>query len=160
MTKPHKPVWIIIADYKGGKCKNYIKIWNKYNFQIGDYYRWYADGKYYIGQVKPEDFGKDYMANFEPIEIIEEWLEKNDFTLDKEFNDADFSYKIWHFKDRRLEINTLSNTIYNGYSAEIKMYRAHMDNENYQTIGCLDVQFVHQIQHLCRDCNYTFEPKF
>lgn len=49
------------------------------NWMIGDWYQWYAECRYYPYQVKPEDFTKDYIANFEPIPLTEEILKANGF---------------------------------------------------------------------------------
>ena len=47
---------------------------------INDCYQWYAEGKYYYHQVKAEDFVKDYVKNFEPIQLTSEILKLNGFT--------------------------------------------------------------------------------
>lgn len=49
------------------------------SLMIGDWYQWYADGKYYQFQVEPDDFTKDHVANFEPIPLTAEILEKNGY---------------------------------------------------------------------------------
>lgn len=153
---------------------------NKYNFQVGDYC--YNRHHKKIIQLTPYDFfvhfhdkstGAQYLEpilshpsllrDLEPIPITEEWLELNKIHLDEtmtvEWEGMD-DIKYWYSNDHRIQITNLSNTIYNGFSADVRMFRAHMDNEDYETIGCLDVQFVHQLQHLCRDCQYEFNPKF
>lgn len=144
---------------------------NKYNFQVGDFCR-HADGSLAkVVKVDGDNFACkigdsqnlwSYNNKFYPIEITEEWLELNEIFLDTKCSVvmSGEEFKYWYTKDHRLEINNLSNTIYDGYSAEVRMFRAHMDNDHYETIGCLDVQYTHQIQHLCRDCKYDFEPKF
>lgn len=145
---------------------------NKYNFQVGDYCR-HADGSLAkVVKVDGDHFACrignsqnlwSYNNKFYPIEITPEWLELNEIFLDKsqtiEWEDEE-DFKFWYSRDHRLQVNNLSNTIYEGFSAEVRMFRAHMDNEDYETIGSLDVQYTHQLQHLCRDCNYKFEPKF
>lgn len=47
--------------------------------RIRNYYQWYADGKYYYFKIKPEDFQKRELANFEPIPLTEEILFKCGF---------------------------------------------------------------------------------
>lgn len=60
--------------------------------RIGNYYQWYADGKYYYFQIKPEDFQKRELANFEPIPLTEEILLKCGFEKGIEF----FSYNNFY----------------------------------------------------------------
>lgn len=136
---------------------------NKYNFQVGDYY--IAE---YI-PIKPimkmdlKTLGNDIRLPYcKPIPITEEWLELNELFLDTKcsMNIDGEEFKYWYSRDHRLMITNLSNTIYNGFSADVRMFKAHMDNDHYETIGSLDVQYVHQLLHLCRDCQYKFEPKF
>lgn len=144
---------------------------NKYNFQVGDYCR-HADGtiaivakvekgRGFACKIGNSEYLWSYNNRFEPIPITEEWLELNSIHLDKtiEFpNEEEFKY--WYSRDHRLMITNLSNAIYGGFSADVRMFKAHMDNDHFETIGSLDVQYVHQLLHLCRDCDYEFEPKF
>lgn len=46
------------------------------DLRIGNYYHWHAEGKNYIYQVKPEDFIRGNIPNFEPIPITEGWFYK------------------------------------------------------------------------------------
>lgn len=144
---------------------------NKYNFQVGDFCisqnvlcEITSVGSKTISCYPVYDawqYHEVLICEPKPIPITEEWLELNHIHLEKITQHSDdIDFRFWYSEDHRLEISNLSNTIYNGYSAEVRMYRAHMDNEDYETIGCLDVQYVHQIQHLCRDCQYEFKPKF
>lgn len=45
------------------------------DLRIGNWYKWYAEGKYYEYQVKDIDFCNGNMPNFQPIPLTEEWLD-------------------------------------------------------------------------------------
>lgn len=47
--------------------------------RIGNWYHWEAEGKKYEYQVKAKDFADDYIQNFYPIPLTEEWLERFGF---------------------------------------------------------------------------------
>ena len=47
---------------------------NANELRIGNWYNWYADGKYYQFQVEPNDFTHGNMPNYKPIPITEDWL--------------------------------------------------------------------------------------
>jgi len=49
--------------------------------RVGNYYQWYADGKYYNYQIEAKDFANDNYKNFEPIKLTEEWLVKFGFNF-------------------------------------------------------------------------------
>ena len=53
--------------------------------RVGNYYQWYADGKYYNYQIEAKDFANDNYKNFEPIKLTEEWLVKLGFTDEGDF---------------------------------------------------------------------------
>ena len=50
--------------------------------RLGNWYQWYAEGKYYYGQIQAKDFVSDYILNFEPIPLSEEVLLKCGFVRD------------------------------------------------------------------------------
>lgn len=51
---------------------------------VGDWYQWYAEGKYYPYQMTKDMFAHDdaTISNFEPIPLTAEILEKNDFAFE------------------------------------------------------------------------------
>ena len=59
------------------------------DLMIGDWYKYSVGDKDYFFQVTAEDFTKDCVANFEPVPITPEILEKNGWRYD------DLCYE-WH----------------------------------------------------------------
>jgi hypothetical protein len=55
---------------------------NAKELRIGNWYQWYAEGKYYEYQVEGIDLIQNY-ENFEPIPLTEDWLLKFGFKYDK-----------------------------------------------------------------------------
>ena len=47
---------------------------NAQELRIGNYYKWYADGKYYTYQIEAKDFSNDNYKNFKSNPLTEEWL--------------------------------------------------------------------------------------
>ena len=80
-----------------------------------------------------------------PIPLTAEILEKNWFEM------ADDTYTrptVFYFsKDRRVQVCNLTNSG-DGY------WCVHVDNEDFETIGSCDVQYVHEMQNLLRLCHY------
>lgn len=108
---------------------------------IGDWYQWYADGKYYYYQVTKETFSEseDTIANFEPIPLMSKVLEKNGFL----YND---NYNEWTLTDEHdFDIIVLCE-VAKGYT---------MTTEGVT----LSFQYVHQLQHLLRLCGINKEMK-
>lgn len=141
---------------------------NKYNFQVGDWC--YDKDKKEYHQITIYDYvalGVDHISGgacllpifdtlaYEPIGITEEWLDLNF----ERYYPIGEGYPYWRTKDHRLEISTLSNMVGRDYDAEC-LHKIHLDNEDMETIGGCAACYVHHIQHLCRDCEYEFKPKF
>lgn len=74
----------------------------------------------------------------DPIEVTEEFLEKHEFTKEIDTITGD---PLWYSKNRRLQISKFSNTVGRDWSL-------HIDNEDFETIGSGDFQYVHQLQIL------------
>lgn len=89
----------------------------------------------------------------EPIPITKKWIELNGFRAENWNDDSDDYCDYWISYDGRLHISNISNMVG-------RDYYLHIDNSRYEGIGGMDVQYAHQIQHLCRDCEYDFNPKF
>ena len=80
----------------------------KTELMIGDWYKWYADGKYYYYQVVSPTFQLDdsTISNFEPISLTKEILLENGFkvkdnkyTLQKFYGDGVVSFvKVHQFQ--------------------------------------------------------------
>lgn len=143
---------------------------NKYNFQVGDYCLCTSIGNKVVkitdnySQINPpfkrmfrvqDDSGLTWCVPEEeclPIEITDEWL-----SLSFEFHHK--GYKLWQSKDLRLTISTITNMAGRDYDVRC-VRRVHLNNEFMETLGSIPACYVHHIQHLCRDCEYEFEPKF
>ena len=90
------------------------------------------------------------LDNIEPIPLTVEILEKNGFEM------ADDTYTrptVFYFsKDRRVQFSNLTNSG-DGY------WCVHVDNEDFETIGSCDVQYVHLMQNFLRLCKYELDLK-
>lgn len=107
------------------------------NWMIGDWYQWYAECRYYPYQVKPEDFTKDYVANFEPIPLTPEILEKIGFI---KINSQRYDYGNPN-TDCYIKVNPKKGMIHvNGRNANCNLYN-HF--------------FFHQLQQAMRLCGLT-----
>lgn len=83
-----------------------------------------------------------------PIPITDEILKKNGFRVVASI----VGYYELESKDGRININNASNTL--GRSWNI-----HIDNEDFDTIGSMDVEYVHQLQQVLRLCRIKEEIK-
>lgn len=92
------------------------------------------------------------ISTLQPIPITPITLELNDFsqTFNDKVNGEDFY--IYMSKDKRVLINKLSNSNDDGWYC-------HIDNEDMETVGGADIQYVHELQHLYKLCNYN-KPVF
>lgn len=90
------------------------------------------------------------IASLTPIPLTAEILEKNGFEM------ADDTYTrptVFYFsKDRRVQVSNLTNSG-DGY------WCVHVDNEDFETIGSCDVQYVHGMQNFLRLCKYELDLK-
>lgn len=88
------------------------------------------------------------ISTLQPIPLTPIILELNDFsqTFNDKVNGGDFI--IYMSRDRRILINKLSN------SSDDCWY-CHIDNEDMETVGGADIQYVHELQHLYKLCNYN-----
>lgn len=81
-------------------------------------------------------------SEIEPIQITEEWLEKNGFKLNFDVMIAS-ACEVYELSndEYNIEIRKESNT-------DSREYFCHIDNQDCQGIACADVQYIHQIQNL------------
>jgi hypothetical protein len=107
--------------------------------RIGNWYQWYAEGKYYEYQVIQSDFSNDCnFLNFEPIPLTEEWLVKFGFKkkycshFDSFFIGINPVTKDWMFDI--VWIKSMINYSYQGFP----FYRN----------GHFRIESVHQLQNL------------
>lgn len=105
---------------------------------IGDWYQWYAECRYYPYQVKPEDFTKDYIANFEPIPLTPEILKANGFRESIEEG-------TYYFPDKYSDINN-------------KGFAIETDGDGVWFItdhSLMPFRYVHELQRVLRCCGLT-----
>lgn len=74
----------------------------------------------------------------QPELITEEWLESNEY-----HRDENLGIERWVSKDHRIEIGKYSNT-------PGRDWHVHIDNEDFQSIGSLDIQEVWQLDAILR----------
>ena len=110
---------------------------------VGDWYYWEAEGKLYPYQVKPEDFVKGEIPNFQPVPLTSEILKKNGFQFDKIaegfYLKLDTKYIIAYFlsdSETQIFINTFINKDV-----------------------CLNttIRYVHELQHALKLCKIDKE---
>lgn len=96
--------------------------------RIGNYYKWYADGKYYYFKVDNDTFS-DYnvLNNMQPIELTEEILLKCGFQ------------KIGHLYKINLlnSLNLMYNSEHNGWYFDI-----------YHNSSKVELQYLNELQNL------------
>lgn len=100
-------------------------------------------GAQYLTTYSQLTFGRD----LEPIPLTEEFFEKNGFVLNNMFFPL---YKKYDSEDKRIIITDEANSG-DGY------WYVHIDNEDFDTIGACDVNYVHQFQQLLRLCGYEMD---
>lgn len=106
---------------------------------VGDWYYWEAEGKLYPYQVKPEDFVKEEIPNFQPIPLTSEILKKNGWVLKEWGSHKQFQYTTKECGDE--------------FTYKIDYIEPHF------IVSCfrhdLEIMYVHQLQHILK----TFEIK-
>lgn len=113
---------------------------------IGDWYKWSADGKDYFYQVKPEDFAKDYVTNFNPIPLTQEILEKNGwYKYYKGFLFVEHEY-CWKHDTYFLTLYIKDGEVYRCVFGENILYLIESKSK---------IKYVHHLQHALRLCNLT-----
>lgn len=82
-----------------------------------------------------------HLREIEPIPITEEWLIKNGF--EKFFDDICESYHYYskEIDGNYIDIRMNSSNISNDHVV------CHVDNSDRCSIGCADIQYVHQLQN-------------
>jgi hypothetical protein len=103
--------------------------------RIGNWYQWYAEGKYYEYQVIQSDFSNDCnFLNFEPIPLTKEWLVKFGF---KPLNGHEFSFWLDEWECLSLYAEPYPKSFAIGLSRGLK---------DIWSTG--KIQNVHQLQNL------------
>lgn len=100
---------------------------------VGDWYYWEAEGKLYPYQVKPEDFVKGEIPNFQPVPLTKEILEKNNF----KFNGLYYEGVVDISKVYNKDIWNIGKTRFDG----------HGDPD---LISFCTISYVHELQNLLR----------
>lgn len=95
-----------------------------------------------------------YANLIEPITITEELLLKNGFTKEILIEGNEL-YDDWVKYEKEvngyfLEIRHCSNSIERDWSV-------HVDNDYHCSIGCVDIEYVHQLQNFCMLCGFEIE---
>lgn len=100
--------------------------------RIGNYYKWYADGKYYYFQVDNAFFMDiNVINNSEPIELTEEILLKCGFEL------KGIIFRINNGFSNQFDIN---------YSLSRDMF--YYDSSKYGIYTEVEIKYLHQLQNL------------
>jgi len=126
----------------------------KTELMIGDWYKWYVDGKYYYYQVVSPTFQLDdsTIGNFEPISLTTDLLlangfkvKDNKYTLQKFYGDGGISITVIDEEDGLFSISMYSQGRFNDEERRIVVEKEFVT--------------VHQFQHWLRDCdiNFNFE---
>lgn len=97
-----------------------------------------------VGVLTDNECSRLHYARFheiEPIQITEDWLIKNGF--EKFFDDICESYHYYskEIDGNYIDIKMNSSNISNDHVV------CHVDNSDRCTIGCADIQYVHQLQN-------------
>lgn len=113
---------------------------------IGDWYWWEAEGKKYPMQVTRDTFtlADDDIANFEPISLTPEILEKNGFVIDPNIVKYGSDYDFYSFDDNI----TISRHFYVKDSDEWVVYVN--SEEGYEAAYINDILYVHELQHILK----------
>ena len=122
------------------------------DLMIGDWYYWEADGKKYPLQVTKDTFklSDEDIANFQPIPLTQEILEKN-FTM------YDLEYFIHEYPNHNPEENDYFSIYYNnwnGLSTIWKLeyvYGFYSDIET-KSVSIVSIKYVHDLQHFLKSC--------
>lgn len=120
---------------------------------IGDWYQWYADGYYYNFKVTKETFGndEDTIANFEPIPLTPEILEKNDFVSNKNV----YPYPYYEYINEKDKLK-IGFAFPQGNRTSYKEPWVYIDSK-YVFIEHLPCIYVHQLQHAMKLCGINKE---
>lgn len=92
-----------------------------------------------------------YAISLDPITITEELLLKNGFTKEL-LIEGNERYDDWVSYNKKvngyfLEIRHCSNSIERDWSV-------HVDNDHHCSVGCIDIEYVHQLQNFCTLCGF------
>lgn len=91
-------------------------------------------------------------SELEPIKITEEWLVKNGF--EKFYDDiCEFSYYTKEVDGNYIDIKTDCSNISEDHVV------CHVDNSDRCSIGCADIQYVHQLQNFLSVLSIEMEVK-
>ena len=132
---------------------------------LGDWYQWYAEGKYYYYQVSVETFKED-TTNFEPIPLTPEILKKNGFKEEVREKDPTFPYSAFILDENEYHIEITwydSHDIYEPYTGQFmggvpEVWTLEVNNKR----GNVDIEYsnkmyVHDLQHALKLCGIEKE---
>ena len=111
---------------------------------IGDWYIWEAEGKQYKFQVNTATFSlaREDIANFQPVPLTNEILEKNGFRLVQSDPTYVSQGGVW-----------LSSWV---HKCGLELGSEHSDGTGicFNVVDMnIPVKYVHQLQHILRICN-------
>ena len=118
---------------------------NPYRMTLDDFKNWAM-----MEDNGGTDFYDDFSKCYTPIIITKEFLEKNGFKFEEKPFLKELNVDHYVSQDGRIWIGKWSNS-------NDKDWCCHIDNEDYETVGSSDIQFVHELQHLFKLCNYKKE---
>ena len=118
------------------------------DLMVGDWYYWEAEGKKYPYQVKPEDLVSGEIANFQPIPLTPEILEKNGFL------DITGKKKVFRVKNLSSHVG-LGISFYDSIPYIYLLDDSTGAWPGYRQYDLIKLMYVHQLQHTLK----TFEIK-
>lgn len=120
------------------------------DLMIGDWYYWEAEGKKYPMQVCKDTFGltNEDIANFQPIPLTKEILEKN-FTM------YDLEYFIPEYPNHDPESNDYFSIYHDRHSGLSTIWRAEYVEGFYsdteiKSVSVISIKYVHDLQQFLR----------
>ena len=130
---------LMLGDYvlHENKIKRVDLIWGKHEVSL------------YGGETWGTMYDKTNIEDIEPIKITKEFLEQ---VLGYHIPEKD---DWWESEDKRVRI-TNDYDMVNEYG---KRWALHVDSECMDTIMKCDVNYVHELQHAFKLCNYKQEFK-
>jgi hypothetical protein len=126
------------------------------DLMIGDWYYWEAEGKKYPMQVTKDTFklSDEDIANFQPIPLTQEILEKN-FTI------YDLEYFIPEYPNHNPEENDYFSIYYNKWNGLSTIWKVEYIDGFYSDIetrcaSIVSIKYVHDLQQFLRLLKITY----
>ena len=120
------------------------------DLMIGDWYYWEAEGKKYPLQVTKDTFklSDEDIANFQPIPLTKEILEKN-------FKIYDLEYFIPEYPNHDPESNDYFSIYYSRHDGLSTIWRAEYVEGFYsdteiKSVSIMTIKYVHDLQQFLR----------